>query len=201
MKHCLNRISNAAYAQAWDRWVVVHAAMERAGRVIQRTLARLAFGQLARGWDRWLAVQAESMRAAAVVEKCMARMENSVVAISLDKWVAVAEWSKQENMRLHAATSILQAAVRRRHAQTLISDLRSMMAAAAVAPSFDQTLQTEAPSGGRDLFDFLNEVHDQVNEGEQQEQEQQEGGGLFDFLSEVHNQVKQGEGHSSPPKQ
>jgi hypothetical protein len=49
----------------------------------------------------------------------------------------------ETNRRMHAACSLLQSVVRRRHAQALITDLRDMVAAAELAPAFNPTAQHE----------------------------------------------------------
>ena len=39
MQYCLNKIINTQYVQAWDRWMSVHKAMLRAGRIMHRTVS------------------------------------------------------------------------------------------------------------------------------------------------------------------
>jgi hypothetical protein len=53
VRYCLNRITCLARVEAWDRWLEVHQAMARAGRMMDRVLCRLEQNALVCGWSKW----------------------------------------------------------------------------------------------------------------------------------------------------
>ena len=53
VQYCLNRITCLARVEAWDRWLEVHQAMARAGRMMDRALCRLEQNALVCGWSKW----------------------------------------------------------------------------------------------------------------------------------------------------
>jgi hypothetical protein len=86
MQYTLNKILNARYVQAWDKWEAVNKAMERAGKVMHRVMVRFTSTQLVSGWERWIEVLDAQQHAGAVMGRCLQRLGHIFVAAALSKW-------------------------------------------------------------------------------------------------------------------
>jgi hypothetical protein len=109
IQYTLNKILNARYVQAWDKWTAVNRAMERAGKVMNRVMVRFTSAQLVSGWERWLEVLEAQQHAGLVMERCMGRILNAAVAPAMSKWSAVIDYEKQEHRRTHGIASAVEA--------------------------------------------------------------------------------------------
>ena len=87
MLHYLNKIGNKIQTQAWDRWIEVHQAMARAGRIMQRVMCRFTEGQLVKGFNLWLGKIRKVMESAALMDKCLSRIQHVSTHRGFHKWI------------------------------------------------------------------------------------------------------------------